>query len=170
MSKSIKKSNSKTRKSIKESIKPFSKMTYVAAIFITFVIVITGLMYFLHKEYTSFKRPNEDVVATIYHSEMQGIDAGSEYIYSIYKNKNKGDKSYFYIKSKASITMVGSSESKDVASGALNKSSDFDKITKDIEKDNETTSETIVVYSYVSNGKNVDCNTIEELANKLFSK
>ena len=67
-----------------------------------------------------------DYIATIYHSEMLGIDAGTEYIYYIYQS-DKNDNEYFYIKSKSNITIAGSSEKKDVGSGSLKSKNDLRK-------------------------------------------
>ena len=116
------------------------------------------------KEYT---RPNYAYSAVIYHSEMLGIDAGTEYTYYIYKSSTSDNK-YFYIKSKSNITITGSGKESDVASGSLNDMNDLKKIMKDIEKDSKKESQTYITYSYNNNGNNEKLNSIDELENKLF--
>lgn len=173
MSKSVKKTSSKkttTKKSVKkEGFVPFSLPTYTAVSFIAFLVALLGVVYYFYNESKGFERPDYEPVATVYHSEMLGMDAGDEYIYSIFENKNSKSKSYFYIKSKAKITMVGSSQSEDVSSGSLNSRTDLKKITKDIEKDTSETATKNVSYRYLVNGQYVNIDTIEELENKLFS-
>ena len=94
----------------------------------------------------NYTRPNYDYTAVIYHSEMSGIDAGTNYIYYIYKVE-KSDNEYFYIKSKSNITIAGQDKEKDINSGSLNNKDDF---------------------TYVNNGNNEELNSINELENKLL--
>ncbi len=173
MSKSVKKISSKkttTKKSVKkERFVPFSLATYTAVAFVAFLVALLGVVYYFYNESKGFERPDYQPVATVYHSEMIGMDAGDEYVYSIYENKNSKGKSYFYVKSEAKITMVGSSQSKDISSGSLNSRVDLKKITKDIEKDTSEGTTKNVSYRYLVNGQYVNTDTIEELENKLFS-
>ena len=108
-----------------------------------------------------------DYIATIYHSEMLGIDAGTEYIYYIYQS-DKNDNEYFYIKSKSNITIAGSSEKKDVGSGSLKSKNDLRKIQNDIEKDSQKNSQSYVSYTYIDNGISEEYENIDLLGNKLF--
>ena len=168
---SKKSTNKKTtnKKVIKEGFKPFSLATYTATSFVAFVIALVGVVYYLYNNSNNYVRPDYQAVATIYHSEMIGNDAGDEYIYSIFENKNKSN-TYFYIKSKSSITMVGSGESKDIKSGSIKTKSDLNKIVKDIEKDTKSDSTKFVSYRYLVNDDYVKLDTLEELENKLFAK
>ena len=173
MSTSKKKTSSRkttTKKKInKEGFKPFSLSTYTAVSFVAFLIALVGVVYYFYNDSKGFDRPDYQPIATIYHSEMLGNDAGDEYVYSIYENKNSKGKSYFYIKSKAKITMVGSSESEDISSGSIKTKLDLDKIISDIEKDAKSSTVKNVSYRYLINGQYVNVDTIEELENKLFS-
>ena len=172
MSTSSKKTSSKktTKKKIsKESFTPFNLTTKTVVAFLAFIIAVVSLFYYLNNDSDDFVRPDYQPIATVYHSEMIGMDAGDEYIYSIFENKNSNTKSYFYIKSKARITMVGSGESSDVSSGSINNRSDLNKIVRDIDKDSSGDSKN-VSYRYLINGEYTNIDTIEELGNKLFSK
>ena len=133
----------------------------VISIIFVFIIILTN------NNKHSYTRPDYDYIAIIYHSEMLGIDAGTEYIYYIYKSPKDNNK-YFYIKSKSNITIAGSGEESDVGSGALNDTNDLKSITKDIEKDSRKDSQTYISYSYVDNGNNEKLDGISELENKLF--
>ena len=128
--------------------------------------VVLICVFSLYRSYDSFSRPDYEATAIVYHSESQGIDAGTEYIYSIYKKKDSNG--YFYIKSKASITITGSGTAKDIKSGSINKKSDLDKITKDIEKDVESGAQKNVTYTFVDNSTKTEVKDITELGNKLF--
>lgn len=128
-------------------------------------ILIVVLVVFAFINIGRIVRPDTNYVATIYHSEMMGIDAGTEYTYYIYPDEND---TYLYVKSKADITMVGADEIKDISSGKINSVSDFEKIKEDIEKDKIEGAHQLVTYSYLNNDKQEEFTTIEELANKLF--
>ncbi len=108
---------------------------------------------------------NTDYVAMIYHSEMVGIDAGIEYVYYIYPNKNN---TYKYIKSKSFITDTGSSKPKYIKSGKIKDKSDFEKIKKSINMDKSKSSERHINYIYTQNGERKIYTSIEELSDKLF--
>ena len=172
MSTSIKKTSSKkttTKKSNNERFKPFSLTIKTIVAFFTFVIVVVYLFYYLNDIMGDFTRPDYKPIATVYHSEMIGVDEGNEYVYSIFENKSMKNGKYFYIKSKARVTVVGAEDNKDVSSGSINFKSDLNKISKDIDHDfmNDTTKN--VSYRYLVNGEYVNVDTIEELGNKLFS-
>lgn len=110
-------------------------------------------------------KPEEECIAVIYHSEMFGIDAGTEYIYYIYPN---GEKKYKYIKTKGNITIEGASEEKYIKSGRLNKREDFEKIEKSINMDKVKSVQRNIKYTYIQNGTEQKCISIEDLAEKLF--
>lgn len=136
--------------------------TIIGVVIISIIVVFILMM--INNKQNSYKRPNYDYIATIYHSEVLGMDAGTEYVYYIYKSE-KNDNKYFYIKSKSSVTIEGSSKGKDVDSGELNNKNDLKKITEDIEKDSREDSQTYIIYTY---GNNEKLNSISELENKLF--
>lgn len=135
------------------------------------IIIIATLILLVvitNKKNNNYLRPNYDYVAVIYHSEMLGMDAGTEYIYYIYESR-KNDNKYFYIKSESSITIAGSGEKRDVYSDAINKKEDLKKITKDIAKDSRKSSQTYINYTYTKDGVNVKCKDMNALGNKLFN-
>ena len=107
---------------------------------------------------------NEDVSAIIYHSVMMGIDAGYEYVYYIYKDKED----YLFFKYQSNITIVGSSEEEFKKSGRLKSKEDFSIIEKDIESDNIDDTETYVSYDYYDNKVRNRFSTMEELLEKLY--
>ena len=135
----------------------------IIAISIIFVFIIV----WINNNKNSYTRPNYDYIAIIYHSEMLGIDAGTDYIYYIYQS-DKNDNEYFYIKSKSNITIAGSSEKDDIGSGSLKSKNDLRKIKKDIEKDSQKNSQSYVSYTYINNGINEEYENINLLGNKLF--
>lgn len=130
---------------------------------IIIVVVAIGAFFFIKNR--KIIRPNTNYVAIIYHSEMMGIDAGDEYIYYIYPDKND---TYLYIKSKAEVTIVGSSDEKDINSGRIRNQSDLEKIKEDIEKDKIKDAQQFLSYSYINNDNVQKFTSIEELAEKLF--
>lgn len=130
---------------------------------IIILVVIIGVFSFIKTR--KIVRPNTNYVAIIYHSEMMGIDTGYEYIYYIYPDEND---TYLYIKSKAEITIVGSSNEKDINSGKIKNEVDFEKIKKDIEKDKIKDTQQFFSYTYINNGNVEKFTSIEELAKKLF--
>lgn len=130
-------------------------------------IIIVAVVILINKKNNDYSRPDYDYSAIIYHSEMMGMDAGTEYTYYIYKS-SKNDNEYFYIKAKSTITIAGSGEESEVGSGTLNNKNDIKKIEKDIEKDSESDYETYLSYMYVNNGKSEKVDTINELGDKLF--
>jgi len=130
---------------------------------IIIVVVIIGIFSFIKNR--KIILPNTNYVAIIYHSEMIGIDAGDEYIYYIYPDENN---TYLYIKSKAEITMVGSSDKKNIDSGIIKNESDFEKIKEDIEEDKLKDAQQFLSYSYINNDNVQEFISIEELAERLF--
>ena len=58
------------------------------------IIIIVFIVTLIKNNSNNYTRPNYDYAATIYHSEMLGIDAGTEYTYYIYKLDNN-DNEYF---------------------------------------------------------------------------
>ena len=135
----------------------------IVAISIIFVFIIV----WINNNKNRYTRPNYDYIATIYHSEMLGIDAGTKYTYYIYKSE-KNDNEYFYIKSKSSITIAGSGESKDIDSGPLKNHNDLKKVQRDIENDSEKNSQSYVSYTYINNGISEKYENIDLLGNQLF--
>ena len=135
----------------------------IVAISIIFLFIIV----WINNNKNSYTRPNYDYIATIYHSEMLGIDAGTEYTYYIYKSE-KNDNEYFYIKSKSSITIAGSGESKDIDLGPLKNHNDLKKVKRDIENDSEKNAQSYVLYYYINNGIDETCENIDVLESKLF--
>lgn len=110
-------------------------------------------------------KPEEECIAVIYHSEMFGIDAGTEYIYYIYPN---GEKKYEYIKTKAYITIAGAGEEEYIKSGKINKKEEFEKIKKLINMDKVKSVQRNITYTYINDGTKQKCSSIEELIEKLF--
>ena len=74
------------------------------------IIFVVAMIINKNKVYTS---PDYEPIATIYHSQMLGEDAGTEFIYDIYKSDKKHNE-YFYIKSKSYITINGPDEKTEV--------------------------------------------------------
>ncbi len=130
--------------------------------------MIFAIVIMTNKKSDDYRRPNYDYTAVIYHSEMLGMDAGDEYIYHIYPSSLESNNSYFYIKSKSKITIMGSGDSIDVDSDSIDNKSDLQKIEKDIKKDSRNNRMTTISYYYVNNGKSEKYKTIEDLGNILF--
>ena len=143
-----------------------SKIIIIAIII---CIMIFAIVIMTNKKSDDYQRPNYSYTAVIYHSEMLGMDAGTEYIYYIYKAENADDE-YFYIKSKSNITIAGSGKQIDIDSGELKNKSDLKKITTDIKKDSRKESQTYTSYNYVKNSNNEKVDNINELGNILFYK
>ena len=141
------------------------KLIIGIVVLLVIALAIWGIIS-LNKKDSDYDKPDYDYVAYVYHSEMAGMDAGTEYIYYIYET-NPGSKkqSYFYIKTKASITIAGPSEEEKIGSGSIDKKSDLKEIDKDIEKDTRNDSSKNVVYSDKDGNK---YKTIAELAKVLF--
>lgn len=139
----------------------------IVLLVIIICIAISLIVVFMKNKDNKYKRPNYDYVATVYHSVMKDIDAGTEYFYYIYKSKDNNK--YFYIKSEISISIKGTGKEKDVYSGSINKKEDLKKITKDIEKDADREADSSVSYTYLEEGKNEECVDIDELGNKIFN-
>lgn len=129
-----------------------------------FIILIVGVGFLIIRN-KKIVRPDMDYIATIYHSEMIGIDAGWQYIYYIYPDENE---SYVYIKSKSEITIAGASEEEDVDLGKIKDKNDFEKIEKDIEKAKLAEAQQFFNYTYKNEGKIENLNSMEELAEQLF--
>ena len=142
-------------------------MIIVGIVIISIISIVIITLSIISNSKKGYTRPNYDYVALIYHSEMLGMDAGTEYTYYIYKMPKSKNK-YFYIKSKSSITITGPGKESDVGSGAINNKKDLNKIIKDIEKDSKKNSQTNISYSYVSNGNSEKLDSINELGKKLF--
>ena len=88
--------------------------------------------------------------------------------YYIYPKTKTNHSSYKYYKTKSNVTLAGSSKPKNVATGDLKNKKDFDKITKDIAKENEKGAQTYVIYTYNGEGISADLETLDELTDKLF--
>lgn len=133
-------------------------------VFIVIVILlIVSVMGFINTK-NEYQLNSKILEATIYHSEMMGIDMGTEYTYRIYLNKN----TYGYTKSKSEITIAGPSEEKEVSFGKIRNKSDLKKIESDIKSDEIIGAKKHVSYTY-SQDKNAEkCNSMRELAEKLF--
>lgn len=141
------------------------KVPIITLLLIITIIIVTLLVKINKIDINDIKEPETNYVAIIYHSEMLGLDAVTEYIYYIYPSDE--DK-YVYIKKQSEITIAGQQEEKRVDSGKLEKKSDLKKIKKDINKDKKKSSEPTISYTYLSNGTTINCSSIDELANNLF--
>ena len=139
---------------------------YILIILLIIVVVSLIVPIFLVKKETRYTRPDYDEVATIYHSEMIGVDAGEEYTYSIYLSEDKNY--YFYIVSESKITITGVGEAKDISSGSINSIKDLKKIKNSIKKHTSTEKETKVLYTYNDNGTVIKYENIEDLGKRLF--
>ena len=139
----------------------------ISRIVIVILIVCILALLVIHNKHKTIKRPDYDYIAIIYHNEMQGFDAGTQYTYYIYESKNSQNK-YFYIKSKSTITIKGATENEDIDSGVLNNKNDFEKIKDDIKKDSDKNSQSVVTYTYNNNGVYENNNDIDILGKKLF--
>ena len=131
-------------------------------VFIIFIAIIIGIFAIKNKK---IARPNVDYIATIYHSEMLGMDAGWQYVYYIYPDKNN---TYSYIKSESEITIAGASEEKDVELGKIKNENDLSKIEKDIEKNKKEESQEFLHYTYISSSDIKNLKSMDELADCLF--
>ena len=136
---------------------------FIVILFIILIAIVSGILVIKNKKIT---RPNADYIATIYHSEMLGIDAGWQYIYYIYPDENE---TYLYVKSESSITIAGASEESDVELGKLHNENDFAKLKKEIEKDKKEEAQQFLHYTYISGSDIKNLNSIDELADCLFS-
>lgn len=141
------------------------KVPIITLLLIITIIIVTLLVKINKIDISDIKEPETNYVAIIYHSEVLGIDAVTEYIYYIYPSDE--DK-YIYIKKQSEITIAGQQEEKRVDSGKLEKKSDLKKIKKDINKDKKKSSEPTISYTYLSNGTTINCSSIDELADNLF--
>ena len=141
------------------------KVPIITLLLIITIIIVTLLVKINKIDISDIKEPETNYVAIIYHSEMLGLDAVTEYIYYIYPSDE--DK-YVYIKKQSEITIAGQQEEKRVDSGKLEKKSDLKKIKKDINKDKKKSSESTISYTYLSNGTTINCSSIDELSNELF--
>ena len=135
----------------------------IIPIIVAVLVIAVLLIYFLKGP--KYERPNYDYSAIIYHSVMIGIDAGTDYTYTIYKS----DDSFFYIKSESYVTIAGETDQKDTSSGAINDKTDLYNIKKMIDKDSKGYDDVNTNYIYVDNGTRVLCNDLDELASKLFN-
>lgn len=141
------------------------KVPIITLLLIITIIIVTLLVKINKIDISDIKEPETNYVAIIYHSEMLGLDAVTEYIYYIYPSDE--DK-YVYIKKQSEITIAGQQEEKRVDSGKLEKKSDLKRIKKDINNDKKKSSETTISYTYLSNGTTINCSSIDELADNLF--
>ncbi len=137
------------------------KKKIFSVIVILLIVSVMGFMKIKNKYQSNAKV----LQATIYHSEMLGIDAGTEYIYRIYPSTND---TYVYTKSKSEITIAGTSKEKEVDFGKIRNKSDLKKIERDIKSDEIIGAKKHVSYTY-SQDKNAEkCSSMRELAEKLF--
>lgn len=138
-------------------------MKKIIAILFIILFAIIGIFTIKNRKII---RPNSDYIATIYHSEMLGMDAGWQYIYYIYPDKNE---SYLYIKSESEITIAGASDEEDVDLGKIKDKNDLKKIEEDIKKDNQEDSQQFLHYIYMNGNDIKNLGSIDELADCLFS-
>ena len=143
------------------------KSLIITSLIIIAVIIVTLILKINNIDTTDIEEPTTNYVAIIYHSEMLGIDAVTEYIYYIYPSDE--DK-YIYIKKQSEITIVGQQEEKRVGSGNLENKEALKRIKKDINNDKKKSAETTISYTYLSNGKTINCSSIDELGDNLFKK
>ena len=142
------------------------KKIIIIAVVLVICIVLCLVFLRLNKP-KKIERPNYDYIASIYHSEMMGMDAGTEYIYYIYKSDKK-DNEYFYVKVASKITIAGAGEVKNVSSRKILNKEDLFKIEDDIKKDKEKNAKSNVTYSYGNSSESEKLESISDLANKLF--
>ena len=143
------------------------KSLIITSLIIIAVIIVTFILKTNNIDTSDIEEPTTNYVAIIYHSEMLGIDAVTEYIYYIYPSDE--DK-YIYIKKQSEITIVGQQEEKRVGSGNLENKEALKRIKKDINNDKKKSAETTISYTYLSNGKTINCSSIDELGDNLFKK
>lgn len=135
--------------------------------FVIIAILLAFIVTMINRSNKVYVRPNYDYVATVYHSEMLGMDAGTEYTYYIYaSSQNEND--YFYIKSRSIITIAGPSKREDIGSGSIRNKKDLMKLKQAIEKDSRKDSQSHIVYTYVNGETSEICGSINALGNKLF--
>ena len=138
-------------------------MKKIIVILFIILFAIIGIFTIKNRKIT---RPNSDYIATIYHSEMFGMDAGWQYIYYIYPDKNE---TYLYIKSESEITIAGASDEQDVEIVKIKNQNDLDKIEDDIEKDKQEDSQQFIHYIYMNDNDIKNLGSMDELADCLFS-
>ena len=142
------------------------KTLLISTLVIITVIIVTLILKINNIDTTDIEEPTTNYVAIIYHSEMLGIDAVTEYIYYIYPSDDK----YVYIKKQSEITISGQQEEKRVGSGNLENKEALKRIKKDINNDKKESAETTISYTYLSDGKTINCSSIDELGDNLFKK
>ena len=127
-------------------------------------IVIT-VIYYTNKKTNNDIYTYTDLVATIYHYESIGMDAGTTYIYNIYLGK---DNSYICTKTKENVTVAGVQKQNEEIFDRIKTKKDMEKITKDIEKNKMQYATTDIQYIYTELGEKITCKSIEDLTNRLF--
>ena len=117
------------------------KALLISTLVIITVIIVTLILKINNIDTTDIEEPTTNYVAIIYHSEMLGIDAVTEYIYYIYPSDE--DK-YIYIKKQSEITIAGQQEEKRVGSGNLENKEALKRLKKDIKNDKKKSAETTI--------------------------
>ncbi|MBR4111361.1 MAG: hypothetical protein IKK43_06745 [Clostridia bacterium] len=133
---------------------------------IIIVLVIIFIVCFFIKD-KIIVRPNSDYVATIYHSQMMGMDAGWGSTYYFYPTE---DESYMWIESKTTITIKGASKEKDVDSGIIKNQNELQNLVTDIENSKRPDAQQYISYTYINNGNEEKVGSVEELIEKLFGE
>lgn len=129
-------------------------------------IIVLALIIIVFLKTKKIVEPDIAPVAKIHHSEMLGIDAGTQYTYSIYPDENN---TYLYIKSRGMTTIAGPTERENISHGKLKQKSDLQKIEKDIEKDKRNDTQQDISYYYIKKEETQKCNSLDELGDKLFA-
>ena len=132
------------------------------------IIVVIVLIYVIYNKLDNkiIIDNNEQCIGTMYYSYMLGIDAGTEYIISLY---NSTDSSYKYKITKSDITIKGSVNEKEYDAGVIKTKNDLitlnnqfiNKKEKGIELDSSS-------YRYINRSNEIL--DFEEFANELFIK
>ena len=132
---------------------------------ILFIILIVGISAVCVIKNKKITRPDTDYIATIYHSEMLGMDAGWQYIYYFYPDRKN---EYIYIKSESEVTEAGASDERNIEKGVIKTKNDFVKIEKNIENDKNEESQQFFHYTYINGNEIKNLNSSDELADCLF--
>lgn len=145
----------------KIDFKSIKKRYYVIAFIVLLLIIFIGAV-----TYYSFD-PKDDFNAMICHSVLNNEDNGHIYCYHIYATDNNH---YEYIKTKRTIKKGKNGSIGRVASGKINGEKDYDKLVKNIDKDNKKNYSSLISCTYVDNGMNMYYDSTDVLKEYLFKE